>query len=98
MSHRPAGLSVIIPPCFQALSKKRTLFSLRNNTDQEKDVQDWKRSKRFIEMMAKREEEDILRGEENPGKIEMLKPQRWRRQWHPTPVLLPGKPHGWGAW
>ena len=22
----------------------------------------------------------------------------WRRQWHPTPVLLPGKSHGWGAW
>ena len=22
------------------------------------------------------------------------KRQRWRRQWHPTPVLLPGKPHG----
>ena len=21
-----------------------------------------------------------------------------RRQWHPTPVLLPGKSHGWGAW
>ena len=21
--------------------------------------------------------------------------QRWRRQWHPTPVLLPGKSHGW---
>ena len=20
---------------------------------------------------------------------------RRRRQWHPTPVLLPGKPHGW---
>ena len=19
----------------------------------------------------------------------------WRRKWHPTPVLLPGKPHGW---
>ena len=19
----------------------------------------------------------------------------WRRQWHPTPALLPGKPHGW---
>ena len=19
----------------------------------------------------------------------------WRRQWHPTPVFLPGKPHGW---
>ena len=22
----------------------------------------------------------------------------WRRQWHPTPVLLPGKSHGRGAW
>ena len=21
--------------------------------------------------------------------------QLWRRQWHPTPVLLPGKSHGW---
>ena len=21
--------------------------------------------------------------------------QIWRRQWHPTPVLLPGKSHGW---
>ena len=21
-----------------------------------------------------------------------------RRRWHPAPVLLPGKPHGWGAW
>ena len=21
--------------------------------------------------------------------------QSWRRQWHPTPVLLPGKSHGW---
>ena len=20
-----------------------------------------------------------------------------RRQWHPIPVLLPGKPHGWGS-
>ena len=22
-------------------------------------------------------------------------PLRWRRQWHPTLVLLPGKSHGW---
>ena len=21
--------------------------------------------------------------------------REWRRQWHPTPVLLPGKSHGW---
>ena len=24
----------------------------------------------------------------------MLAISSWRRQWHPTPVLLPGKPHG----
>ena len=24
-----------------------------------------------------------------------LRDERWRRQWHPTPVLLPGKSHGW---
>ena len=24
-----------------------------------------------------------------------LAPGTWRRQWHPTPVLLPGKSHGW---
>ena len=24
-----------------------------------------------------------------------LSPSLWRRQWHPTPVLLPGKSHGW---
>ena len=23
--------------------------------------------------------------------------QYQRRQWHPTPVLLPGKSHGWGS-
>ena len=22
----------------------------------------------------------------------------WRRQWHPTPVLVPGKSHGWKTW
>ena len=24
-----------------------------------------------------------------------LQPYQWRRQWHPTPVLLPGKSHEW---
>ena len=24
-----------------------------------------------------------------------LNPSSWRRQWHPTPVLLPGKSHEW---
>ena len=24
-----------------------------------------------------------------------LTTESWRRQWHPTPVLLPGKSHGW---
>ena len=25
----------------------------------------------------------------------MIATEKWRRQWHPTPVLLPGKSHGW---
>ena len=45
------------------------------------------------------------------GKVEVVIPLHckvyWRRQWHPTPVLLPGKSHGrrslegcnpWGHW
>ena len=27
--------------------------------------------------------------------IDMNLCKLWRRQWHPTPVLLPGKLHGW---
>ena len=27
--------------------------------------------------------------------FEIAQLEFWRRQWHPTPVLLPGKPHGW---
>ena len=39
--------------------------------------------------------------------MQLLKLFYWRRQWHPTPVLLPGKSHGrrslvgcsaWGCW
>ena len=27
--------------------------------------------------------------------VELCSEGNWRRQWHPTPVLLPGKSHGW---
>ena len=27
--------------------------------------------------------------------FKLCRPYMWRRQWHPTPVLLPGKSHGW---
>ena len=29
------------------------------------------------------------------GKLKSSSLSSWRRQWHPTPVLLPGKSHGW---
>ena len=29
------------------------------------------------------------------GNMGVLERERWRRQWQPTPVLLPGKSHGW---
>ena len=31
----------------------------------------------------------------NPIEYTSLSLKYWRRQWHPTPVLLPGKSHGW---
>ena len=30
----------------------------------------------------------------NPSSLNIAKTSVWRRQWHPTPVLLPGKSHG----
>ena len=27
--------------------------------------------------------------------LQTARPNQWRRQWHPTPVLLPGKSYGW---
>ena len=38
-----------------------------------------------------------MRGEVQEGGdvyISIADPLHWRRQWHPTPVLLPGKSHG----
>ena len=32
------------------------------------------------------------------SQTEKQNPHYRRRQWHPTPVLLPGKSHGWRAW
>ena len=29
------------------------------------------------------------------SRLEIVYRLSWRRQWHPTPVLLPGKSHGW---
>ena len=29
------------------------------------------------------------------GNLASNSTKHWRRQWHPTPVLLPGKSHGW---
>ena len=30
-----------------------------------------------------------------PQRIKEIRGLPWRRQWYPTPVLLPGKSHGW---
>ena len=34
----------------------------------------------------------------NPSLLKETSPSYRRRQWHPTPVLLPGKSHGWRGW
>ena len=35
---------------------------------------------------------------EQINKLRYIHTQNWRRQWHPTPVLLPGKSMNGGAW
>ena len=41
----------------------------------------------YIKIKGSIQEEDIT--------IVNIYAVNWRRQWHPTPVLLPGKSHGW---
>ena len=45
------------------------------------------------------EEANLSEGEKmfniiSHNRIKVIYPKGWRRQWHPTPVLLPGKSHG----
>ena len=37
---------------------------------------------------------EAVTGKENEGGFRAASNIYWRRQWHPTPVLLPGKSHG----
>ena len=52
--------------------------------------QDWKRSL-FISIPKKGNAKEYA----NYCIIALISHASWRRQWHPTPVLLPGKSHGW---
>ena len=49
-----------------------------------------KRWQEYIEELCKK---DLHDPDDHNGVIIHLEPNR--RQWHPTPVLLPGKSHGW---
>ena len=52
--------------------------------------QDWKRSV-LIPIPKKGNAKECS----NYHTIALISHASWRRQWHPTPVLLPGKSHGW---
>ena len=39
--------------------------------------------------------QNLLKLQYAKGIIMPVRVPVWRRQWHPTPVLLPGKSHGW---
>ena len=54
--------------------------------------QDWKRSD-FIPIPKK----DIAKECSNYCTIALISCTSWRRQWHPTPVFLPGESQGWGS-
>ena len=67
-------------------------------------LQDWKRSV-FIPVPKKGSDKKMFKNyhtivlishaDKIMLKILQARLQHWRRQWHPTPVLLPGKSHGW---
>ena len=42
----------------------------------------------------KKYKQKIKRERETVGYLPNFNHKSWRRQWHPTPVLLPGKSHG----
>ena len=49
-------------------------------------------------LQARREWHDrfrVMKGETYNQEYHLVRLSFWRRQWHPTPVLLPGKSHGW---
>ena len=41
-----------------------------------------------------RKNEEIVRKQKQCPVLDVTGDGRWRRQWHPTPVLSPGKSHG----
>ena len=44
---------------------------------------------------TKADGKDCIRAPPSPVYISELGSLEWRKQWHPTPVLLPGKSHEW---
>ena len=61
-------------------SRKMVLMNLYARKTGDADIE-----KRFVDTVG--EGESGMNGESSID--------TWRRQWHPTPVLLPGKSHGW---
>ena len=52
-----------------------------------------KQNKNKIRVRTPNLRSNFLQKKKKGLKLPALK--RWRRQWHPTPVLSPGKSHGW---
>ena len=73
----------------RGLLPKQTIFATSN------DPLAWANSeqKHAKEQSAFSEMRD-LKFAQSPCHLPLLGVTRWRRQWHPTTVLLPGKSHG----
>ena len=58
----------------------------------------YKHLKAEFQRIARRDKKAFLSDQckeiEENNKIGKTRDRFWRRQWHPTPLLLPGKPHG----
>ena len=65
-------------------------FNMQANLENSAVPQDWKRSV-FIPIPKKGNAKECS----NCHTIALMSHGSRRRQWHPSPVLLPGKSHGW---
>jgi len=77
-------------------------LQIAENRREAKDIGEKERCTQLnaeFQIIARRDKKAFLseqckEAEEN-NKLGKTSDPFWRRQWHPTPVLLPGKSHGW---
>ena len=71
----------------------------RREVKSKREKERYKHLNAEFQRIARRDKKAFLRDQckeiEENNRMGKTRDLFWRRQWHPTPVLLPGKSHGW---